>query len=314
MALHVIVGAGPIGNATACHLVDQGHEVRMVTRTGSGPGTVTRLAADAADAGRLAELSAGAAALYNCANPPYHRWPELWPPLAAAILEAAQRTGAILVTMSNLYGYGRVVGPITEALPLRPTTVKGRVRAEMWRNALAAHQAGRVRVTEARASDFVGPGAKSLFTTMIAPAVLRGRQAYVPANLDVPHSVTHTDDVGATLAMLGTDERSLGRAWHVPSAEPVTLRALATRYAEIAGAPPPRLRRMPDAVLRLGGLFNTEARSFREVRYQFEHPWVLDSTAAQATFELRPTPLDDALRAMARGGQAGKAPSKSTME
>jgi nucleoside-diphosphate-sugar epimerase len=314
MALYVIVGAGPIGTATARHLVELGHQVRMVTRTGSGPETVTRVAADATDASRLAELATGAAALYNCANPPYHRWPELWPPLAAAMLEAAQRTGAALVTMSNLYGYGPVAGPIVEDLPLRPTTVKGRIRAEMWRDALAAHRAGRVRVTEARASDYIGPGAKSLFTTMIAPAVRGGKQAYVPANLDVPHSTTFTGDVGAALAVLGTDERSLGRAWHVPTAEPVTLRALATRYAEIVGAPPPRLRVMPDVVLRLGGLFNREAREFREVRYQFEHPWVLDSTAAQATFELRPTPPDDALRAMAGGGQVGKAPSKSTME
>ena len=299
MALHVIVGAGPVGAATARHLTRLGHEVRMVTRTGSGPGEVTRVAADATDAGRLTELAAGATALYNCANPPYHRWPELWPPLAAAMLETAQRTGAILVTMSNLYGYGRVAGPMTEDLPLRPTTVKGRVRVQMWQDALAAHQAGRARVTEARASDYIGPGAKSLFTTMIAPAVRRGKQASVPANLDVPHSVTFTDDVGATLAVLGTDERSLGRAWHVPTAAPLTLRALATRYAEIVGAPTPRLRTMPDAVLRLGGLFNTEARSFREVKYQFDYPWVLDSTAAQETFGLKPTSVDEALRAMA---------------
>jgi len=169
----------------------------------------------------------------------------------------------------------------------------------MWEDALAAHLAGRARVTEARASDYIGPGAKSLFTTMIAPPVRRGKQASVPANLDVPHSVTFTDDVGATLAVLGTDERSLGRAWHVPTAAPLTLRALATRYAEIVGAPVPRLRRMPDAVLRLGGLFNTEARSFREVKYQFDYPWVLDSAAAQETFGLKPTSVDEALRTMA---------------
>jgi nucleoside-diphosphate-sugar epimerase len=299
MSLHVIVGAGPIGTSTARHLTKLGHDVRVVTRTGSGPVEATRIAADATDADRLTELAAGATALYNCANPPYHRWPELWPTLAGALLDTAQRTGAILVTMSNLYGYGRVAGPITEDLPLRPTTVKGRVRVAMWEDALATHEAGRARVTEARASDYIGPGAKSLFTTMIAPAVRLGKQATVPANLDVPHSVTFTDDVGVTLAVLGNDERSLGRAWHVPTAAPLTLRALATRYAEIVGAPAPRLRVMPDAVLRLGGLFNAEARSYREVKYQFDYPWVLDSSAAEETFELKPTSVDEALRAMA---------------
>ena len=299
MALHVIVGAGPIGTATGRHLIKLGHEVRLVTRAGSGPEELPRVAADASDADRLTELTTGAAALYNCASPPYHRWPELWPPLATAILATAERTGAILVTMSNLYGYGRVVGSITEDLPLQPTTVKGRVRVAMWQDALAAHQAGRARVTEARASDYIGPGAQSLFTTMVAPAVRRGKWASVPANLDVPHSFTFTDDVGAMLAVLGTDERSLGRAWHVPTAAPLTLRALASRYADIVGAPAARLGRMPDAVLRLGGLFNAEAREYRDVKYQYDYPWVLDSTAAQDMFGLKPTSLDEALRAMA---------------
>ena len=37
MATHVIVGAGPIGSATARLLADDGHEVRVVTRGGAGP-------------------------------------------------------------------------------------------------------------------------------------------------------------------------------------------------------------------------------------------------------------------------------------
>jgi nucleoside-diphosphate-sugar epimerase len=272
----------------------------MVTRRGAGPDlpAVEKVAADANDPDRLSELTKGAGALYNCASPPYHRWTELWPPLAASILAAAERTGAVLVTMNNLYGYGPVAGPLTEDLPLAATTEKLRVRARMWQDALAAHEEGRVRITEARASDFLGPGARSLFTTQVAPAVRRGRTAHVPANLDVPHSMTFTGDVGRTLATLGTDPRSLGRPWHVPSPPPLTLRALAGRLAELAGAPPPRLRRMSNLVLSIGGLFNAEAREFDKVRYQFEHPWVLNSSAAQDTFGICPTSTDDALRSM----------------
>lgn len=299
MGRHVIVGAGPVGAAAAEHLVTLGHDVRMISRSGLGSSTVERVAADATDADRLTELAAGADALYNCANPPYHRWPELWPPLASALLSAAERTGAVLVTMSNLYGYGPVTGPIREDTPLAATADKLRLRPDMWRRALAAHEAGRVRVTEARASDFVGPGARSLFTMMIASRIRAGRPATVPANLDVPHSLTYTGDVGATLAILGTDPRALGRAWHVPTAPAVTLREAAARFAAIVGAPAPRLRVMSDRVLRLGGLFNSEAREFAKVRYQFASPWVLDSSAATRTFGLVATPLDDALRAMA---------------
>jgi nucleoside-diphosphate-sugar epimerase len=295
---HIIVGAGPVGTATAGQLLSLGHEVRMVTRSGTGPSTVERVAADATDAAHLTSLTAGADALYNCASPPYHRWPQLWPPLATALLTAAERSGAVLVTMSNLYGYGEVDGPITEETPLGATKTKLKIRADMWLAAIAAHRAGRVRATEARASDFVGPGARSLFTTMVAPRVRAGRPALVPANLDAPHSLTYTGDAGAMLATLGTDPRALGRAWHVPTAPALSLREAAGRFAAVAGAPAPRLRTMSDTMLRLGGLVNAEAREFRKVRYQFERPWVLDSSAAQETFGLVPTPLDDALRSM----------------
>jgi uncharacterized protein YbjT (DUF2867 family) len=142
MGRHVIVGSGPVGAATAEHLLARGHEVRMITRSGTGPSSggpgaggvglsVERIAADATDAERLASLAAGAEALYNCASPPYHQWPQLWPALATALLSAAERSGAVLVTMSNLYGYGEVDGPISEEVPMAATATKLRIRADM---------------------------------------------------------------------------------------------------------------------------------------------------------------------------------------
>jgi nucleoside-diphosphate-sugar epimerase len=300
VALHVIVGAGSIGSATAQVLAADDQQVRIVTRRGSGPTDrhVERVAADATDAGRLAELTRGAAAVYNCANPPYHRWPTEWPPLAAAPLRAAQSSGAVLVTMSNLYGYGPVAGPMTEDLPLRPSAVKGRIRAQMWADALAAHDAGRIRATEARASDFLGPGAQSAASELIFPRVRAGKRVYAPINFDVPHSNTYTIDVARMLVTLGADERAWGRAWHVPTNPPTTFRELAVAYARLVGARAPRLRTMSGVVLRLGGLFSPVAREFVEMRYQFDRPFELDSSAAQRTFGLAPTPMNEILASM----------------
>jgi nucleoside-diphosphate-sugar epimerase len=315
MSLHVIVGAGTIGSLAARILADRGDRVRLVSRRGGGPSgagsgpasrgaraqpapdgsRIERVALDATDAAALREVTAGAAALYNCANPLYHRWPADWPPLAAAMLAAAEATGAVLVTTSNLYGYGPVDGAMTEDLPLRAGTVKGRVRARMWHDALAAHRAGRARVTEARASDYLGAGARSLVGDMVLPRVVAGRRASVPAALDVPHSFTYVGDVARTLVTLAGDERAWGAAWHVPTAQPVTIREVAERAAALAGAPAPGLSRIPGPVLWLGGLFSPLAREFREMRYQFERPFVLDSTAVTETFGLKPTPIDDAI-------------------
>ena len=89
--MHVIVGAGPVGAATARLLAERGEQVRIISRRGTGPEhpTVERVAADATDADRLSSLAVGAVALYNCANPLYHRWLTDWPPLASALLAAA---------------------------------------------------------------------------------------------------------------------------------------------------------------------------------------------------------------------------------
>lgn len=114
---------------------------------------------DAADLVALHTLATGADVLVNAVNPPYTRWAEMWPSMAAAFLGAAERSGAGLMIVSNLYGYGPVTAPMTESTPLAATGVKGGVRARMWRDALEADQEGRLRAVELRASDYFGPGA-----------------------------------------------------------------------------------------------------------------------------------------------------------
>ncbi|MDI5939227.1 NAD-dependent epimerase/dehydratase family protein [Micromonospora sp. PTRAS2] len=296
MSLHVIVGAGPVGAATAHLLAAAGERVRVVTRRGTGPEhpAVERVAADAADPDRLAALADGAVALYNCANPAYHRWPTDWPPLAAALLTAAGRAGAVLATVGNLYGYGPVDGPMTEDTPTVAGGTKGQVRNRMWAEAVAAHRAGRVRVTEVRGSDYLGVGALSL-PMMLLPPVLDGRRAVLPVDFDAPHTWTYVDDVARTLVRAAADERAWGRAWHVPSPPAVSARELAVRAAALAGAPAPRLTRLPYPALWLGGLANPFARELRETAYQFDRPFLMDSTAATETLGIEPTPLGSAL-------------------
>ncbi len=129
MSLHVIAGAGGVGAATARLLADRGDQVKIVTRSGAAPEHpgVERIAADATDHNRLTAIAERAAALDNCANPRYDRWLTDWPPLASALLTAAERTGAVLTSAATLYGYGPVVGPMSETTPLAATHPKLRL-------------------------------------------------------------------------------------------------------------------------------------------------------------------------------------------
>jgi nucleoside-diphosphate-sugar epimerase len=293
MARHVIVGAGPVGTALARELLGRDEQVRVVTRRGSGIDGVEKLRTDAADADRLTELTDGAIAIYNCVNPAYHRWAQDWPPIADALLATAERTGAVLAVTGNLYGYGPVDAPMTEETPIAATGKKGRVRNKMWHDALAAHRAGRIRTFEVRGSDYLG--GNSVLSTIVLPAWRKGRRALLPGPLEVPHTFTDVREVAALLAIGATDERAWGQAWHVPSAEPVTLRELTAIAAAQLGVPN-KVSGLPYAAVWAAGMFNPFVKELRETQHQFRKPFVLDSTHAQKTFGLSPRPIEDSVR------------------
>jgi len=302
MAKHVIVGAGGVGGGVARELAAAGHEVVVVTRSGRAPAIdgVRAVALDARDAAGLTAVTRGADALYNCANPSnYAKWAKEWPPLAASLLTAATDTGAAYVIMGNLYGYGPVAGPITPDLPLATPSANGRIRVGMWEDALAAQRAGRVRVTEVRASDFIGPdsGANAHLGDRVIPRILAGKKVRAFAALDQPHSWTYVPDVARTIAVLGTDDRSWGRAWHVPTNPALTQREAFASIATVAGVPMPAVGTLSSRTIRAVGVAVPLIRALGQQLYQFERPFVIDAGETTATFGIEPTPWADCVRA-----------------
>jgi nucleoside-diphosphate-sugar epimerase len=278
-------------------LVERGEQVRLVTRSGTGPDGVEKVKADASDPAVLTKLAEGAETVFSCGGPAYERWVTDWPPLGASLIKTAEATGAALLTTGNLYGYGQPAGAMKDGDPDRPNSLKGQVRAKLWADALAAP----IRTAEVRGSDYLGAGAASFFTIGVLPGVLAGKKTAVPADLDALHSWTAVDDVARTLVAVASDDTALGRIWHVPTPPPVSIRDLAAQAAALAGVQAPRLSAMPPAVLWIGGLFNKQAHEIRELQYQFRAPFILDSTDAQNTFGLAPSTTEAALEATLTG-------------
>src|SRR3712207_2220463 len=159
--LHVVFGTGAVGMSVMDELIRRGpRRVRMVNRSGRvrAPHGVEVTGGDATDEAFAREASDGASVVYNALNPPYNKWPELFPRLQAGVLEGAASAGTKLIAMENLYMYGPTGGrPLTEDLPYAPNTRKGTVRARMSKELMEAHRCGKVRVAIGRASDFFGP-------------------------------------------------------------------------------------------------------------------------------------------------------------
>ena len=90
-------------------------------------------------------------------------------------------------------------------------------------------------------------------------------------------------DIAAGLATLGTDERAVGQVWHLPGPETVTTRAFLDLVAAEVGHPV-EVRNVGKIALRALGLVNPLMRELAEMSYEFDEPFVLDTSKYQSTF------------------------------
>jgi nucleoside-diphosphate-sugar epimerase len=302
--LHVIFGTGAVGMSVMEALVQRGRRrVLMVNRSGraSVPEGVEVIGGDATDETFAREASKGASVVYFALNPPYDKWPELFPPLQAGVLEAAASAGAKLIAMENLYMYGPTEGrPLTEDLPYAPNTRKGRVRARMSEELMEAHSSGRVRVAIGRASDYFGPRVLvSAEGEQVFGRAVQGKSAQVAGDPNQPHTYTYVPDIGRGLVILAEREEALGQVWHLPSPETLTTRQFVEMIFEEVGKPA-RIQAAPKIVLRAMGLFNPGIRETIEMLYEFEEPFVVDDSKFEEAFGEQATPLREAIQGTVR--------------
>lgn len=299
--IHVVLGTGAIGLALVEELVASGRSVRAVNRSGRAdvPAGVEVRAGDLTDPAFAGAATADAAVIYQCLNPPYHRWAEEFPGLQDAGVGAARAAGARFVSFENTYMYGDTNGePMTETTPMRAHTRKGKVRAAMAEQLQALYESGDLRVSTARASDYFGPRgtSQSPFGDLVIGAALAGKAARVMGDPDQPHSYTYTVDAARTLAALGSRDDVDGEIFHVPNAPAQTTRQIIDMISEQMGSPI-KVSAAPRLVLRALGLFNPTVRELDEMRYEFTQPFIVDSTKAQNQLDIAPTPLPEALQA-----------------
>jgi len=297
--LHVVFGAtGGAGSAVVRELVARGKRVRAVSRHGATnlPREVEVFKGDAADIASAKQAAQGASVVYNCANAPYTKWPEQFPPLWRNVTEAAAAAGAKLVVADNLYMYGPSSAPLTEMTPHRATGRKGRTRIQMTEELMHAHQSGKVQVAVGRSADYYGPGISlAMFSDTAFRKALAGKRVSGMANLDLPHAQAFSDDVGRGLVTLAEHDEAFGEIWHMPHAPAITQREFITMMFEEAGQRP-KISVLPAVLLRLAALVVPLMREIAEMAYQYEAPFVVDSSKFKRAFGIKPTPYREGIR------------------
>lgn len=315
--LHVVFGAtGGAGSALIRELIAGGKRVRAVSRSGKSDGTpgVEVVKGDAADPASARAASAGATTIYHAINVPYQHWYTQLPLLMHNLIDAAASANARLVYIDNLYMYGQVNGAITEDRPNAATTRKGPLRAELAQTLLDAQRSGKVRATIGRAADFYGPGVtNALANEALFRAVLNGKTTRWPGKLDMPHTLMFIDDFAKGLVILGTRDEALGQVWILPHAQPITGREFIRTIAEEAGTTP-KPGVLSGTMVRLAGIFNPLAREFAEMLYQFDAPFIVDSSKFEHAFGLHATSYRDGIRATLASLRQPVSPTQSLHE
>lgn len=297
MSTRLVIGAGAVGGLLTERLVARGDRVRIATRSGTALPGSEAVALDVKDADAVTRAAEGAQTIFLCTNPPYPDWAEEWPPTFGSVIAAGTRTGADLVVMGNLYGYGPTDVPMRESSPLAATEHKGRIRAEGWARLKAAHDSGALRVVEVRASDYFGPhaGRSAHLGSRFFEPLLAGKTARVIGDPTLEHSWAYLPDIVSTL-IAASDSTEWGRAWHPPHATTLPRTVIAQQVRERFGGGE-RVRPYPKAAMRLVARFVPDIREVMRMEYQFTRPFLVDSTESERLLGVRATPWDEALAA-----------------
>ncbi|WP_243063672.1 NAD-dependent epimerase/dehydratase family protein [Humibacter sp. RRB41] len=296
MAVSLVLGAGLIGSPLAQRLAERGDEVRVGTRTGRKVEGAQPLPLDASDPDAVSRAAAHADTIFLATNPPYTTWQKDWPPIFSATVTAAERTGASLVVMGNLYPYGTPTGPMTEHSTETTHETKGLVRKAGWQLVREATEQGRIRGVEVRASDYFGPGATG--TAHLGDAfftgILRSKTARGVGSPELDHSWSYLPDIVSTLIAASDWTGAWGRIWHVPSGAPHPRAEIAAQLNAIYGTSG-EASAYPQWMLRSLGVFSPMMREIHASSYQFTTPFVIDATETSHLLGAEETPWHEAL-------------------
>jgi len=295
--MHLVLGAnGGIGHWTVVKLVERGEPVRVLVRDPdrfrkSWPEAkgVDVVAGDVLVAEDVRRAAQGATTIFHGVNVPYAEWATKSFPMLANTISAAQAAGARVVFPGNVYVFGHARAEfVREDHLMEPHTRKGRLRRQMEQRLEELHRTKGLAFTIVRMPDFYGPFVVNRLYAEIFRHALQGRSMPWYGDLDVPYEFLFIPDGGEAMVRAGLDPSSDGETYHLPGSGVTTPREFLGMVAEVAGSKS-RPRAVPGWMVTLSGIFNAEAREFREMMYLKQERLLLDGSKFRQKFGAVPS-------------------------
>ena len=301
--MQTILGAGgAIGTGLAKELLPYTSRIRLVSRHPKKVNDTDELfPADLTDAAQLDKAVAGSEVVYLTVGFEYKLsvWRQKWPALMKAVIQACQKHGAKLVFFDNVYMYDRdYLHHMTEETPVRPTSRKGAIRAEIAHMLMDEVAAGRLTALIARAADFIST-TNSVLIEMGLKNLQKGKKAMWMADANKIHTFTYVPDAARAVALLGNTPDAYNQVWHLPTDRtPLTGQQWVALMADILQKPP-KYQVLSTTMMGLLGLFVPVLKEFKEMAYQYDRDYFFDSSKFENRFHLAPTSPEESIRAVA---------------
>ena len=299
-----ILGAGgAIGTELARELTKRRRPYRLVGRNPTAEGAAEVIRADVTSLEDTHRAVAGAETAVLLAGLKYDLavWREMWPRIMRNTIDACKRSRTRLVFFDNVYMYGRVQGPMTEATPFRPCSRKGEIRAQIATMLNDEIAAGNLTGMIARAADFYGPQIRTGGPNILVfDKLAKGSTPMLLGSDSKKHSFTYTPDAGRSLVTLIDAPDAWNQTWHVPTAPDPPTGMEFIEFAAREYGRPPKYRVLGRTSMRIAGWFDSNVREMREMMYQYEHDYIFDSTKFMRAFGVQATSYADGIRQTAK--------------
>jgi len=299
----ILGSTGNIGTALAKELSSSSSTpVRLVSRNPQQvAGNETLVKADLLIGEEVDQAVEGSDTVYLVVGITYKTrlWQEQWPIIMKNTIKACKKHGAKLVFFDNMYCYDPGhVGNLTEETPVNPQSAKGKVRAQIAQLIWDEVSNGGLQAMIVRAADFYGPGAKlSFLNESVINRMKAGKTAQWLYAGDKKHSFTYIPDAAKGTAFLARQADAWNQVWHLPTSDAYpTGQECVNILAKHLGVAP-KISVLPGFMVNLLAIFIPLLREIKELKYQMAEDYCFDSTKIETAYGLKPTALEEGLKA-----------------